>query len=214
MIDPVAAGVQAILRHDLSRLPIVFAAGALSSVGPCVAPRYVALTALAGSGRARIRPIAAFIAGVLAAYATLGYGLGVLGALFAHAGVLDAALSCVLCGAGLVLILREPHRHAVRCSARTSAAFALGAASAMVISPCCTPVIAAVAALATTGREPLAGAAILASFALGHCSPLALVGCGGSFVSARLERLCADAAPRTVAGALLLGLGGYYAVLV
>jgi cytochrome c-type biogenesis protein len=214
MIDPIAVSVDAVTRPEVHRLPLVFLAGALTSVGPCAAPRYVALAALLGTGRARWMTTAVFVAGILAAYAALGYGLGLLAALSARVGALDAVLAAALAGAGIVTLLREPQARGHACRpVRTSAVFLLGAGSAAVISPCCSPVIAAVAGMAAFDRDPLASAAVLATFALGHCAPLGAIGSGGAFAARAFARPQAAFAVRTVGGALLVGLGAYYGLL-
>ena len=98
MIDPVALGIDAIARGDATRIPLAVAAGAATSIGPCVAPRYIALAALLGRTWRRALTVAAFVAGLLTAYTALGFGTGLLAAVTGHASavyvVLALALSC------------------------------------------------------------------------------------------------------------------------
>lgn len=215
MIDLVGESVDAIVRGDALRLPVLFAAGALSSLGPCVAPRYIAVAALSQRDRAFTRTAFAFTAGLIAAYALLGFGVGYLATLNAHAGILYAVLAFVLVAAGIVVLIRPPHGHATESPqrVRTSATFLLGAASALVISPCCTPIIAAVAAFGAAERDPMLAAGFLATFACGHALPLILLSAGGSCGARRLERLQLGPAWHVVSATLLLALGGYYGIL-
>jgi cytochrome c biogenesis protein CcdA len=219
MIDPVAAAASAVSGGDLARLPMAALAGVVTSVGPCVAPRYVAVAALL-DGRRPYLTIAAFVGGMLVAYAALGLGVGVLGALTGNASVLYLALAAVLGCAGLKTLAQRPacaHAHGQRpVGARTpaSGAFSLGAASAFVVSPCCTPVVAAVAGLTAFDGHVVARVLLLAAFALGHAAPLLLAAPGGALVRRALHAWDAGPAPAIVSGTLMLALGMYYGLLV
>ena len=219
MIDPVTLAVDAIGRGDATRLPIVALAGIVTSLGPCVAPRYVAIAALLGERR-RTLTIATFVAGMLAAYAALGFGVGILGQLAGHASVLYFVLAIALAGAGAATLLRGPrcdHAHDGPRAARPrrlSGVFSLGAASAFVVSPCCTPVVAAVVGMTAFDGNPLSRAALLGAFALGHAAPLFVVGSLGSLCARTFRIWNAGPAPAVVSGTLMLALGIYYGLLV
>ena len=96
---------------------------------------------------------------------------------------------------------------------RASGAFALGAGSALVISPCCTPLIVGFAGLGAFERDPLLAAAYLGAFALGHAAPLALTGLLGATFARRVRGIAASAAPAIVSGTLMIALGCYYGLL-
>lgn len=218
MIDPVALSVDAVARGDASRLPLVALAGILTSFGPCVAPRYVALAALLGRRRKTLT-ISAFVAGMLTAYAALGFGAGLLAQVAGHASALYAVLAAVLIGGGLFTLLRAPacdHAHETQPGVaphRLSGVFSLGAGSALVVSPCCTPVVAAVVGMPAGSADPAARALLLAAFALGHAAPLFVAGALGSACARPLRAWSASPAPAVVSGALMLALGGYYGLL-
>ncbi len=219
MIDPIALSIDAVVRGDASRLPVVAAAGLLTSLGPCVAPRYVAIAALLGARR-RTLTIAVFVAGMLAAYAALGFGSGVLGQVAGHAWALYIVLAAALACAGTITLLREPvcaHGHGAQPAElprRLSGVFSLGAASAFVVSPCCTPVVAAVLGMTAVDGNPLSRAALLAAFALGHAAPLFAAGTLGSLCTRAFRAWNASPAPAVVSGSLMLALGAYYGMLV
>jgi cytochrome c biogenesis protein CcdA len=194
-------------------------AGVASSIGPCVAPRYLAVAALTG-GRTPWRPVVAFTLGIVVATVALGAGAtvasaSVIMALVAHVAAIDAIVALALIVFGIATLVRDPHRcegaH-VR-DARSSGAFALGAVSAFVVSPCCTPLIVAFAGLGAFARDPWYAAASLGAFALGHAAPLLLAGIAGATLAAPLRALAASAAPAVVSGSLTIALGAYYAVL-
>ncbi len=197
---------------------VAFGAGIVTSVGPCVAPRYVALAALVSGapGRARLQRSVGFMIGIVAGYVALGMLASsavriAQGAPWLY-GVLAAAL---LVGGVVTLVVRTGHTcraHRGMLDTSHGGAFMLGAASAFVASPCCTPLIAAVGSYAFVVHRPAFSAAVIAAFALGHVLPLASVifgvralapvvrGLGGEFVSA-------------VSGGLSIALALYYGLL-
>jgi cytochrome c biogenesis protein CcdA len=216
MIDPVSTVVEAIARGDAARIPLVMLAGAATSFGPCVAPRYVAVAALLGK-RGHTLTVATFVGGLLVAYSALGFGAGLLDLVTGHASMFYLALAGVLVVAGIRTLLQTPHCAHARASAqpgRLSGVFSLGAASAFVISPCCTPIVAAVLGMAALDGNPLSRAALLAAFALGHAAPLFAAGSLGTLLEKPLRAWNASPAPAVVSGTLMLALGGYYGLLV
>ncbi len=224
MIDPVAASMLALTSRSPAAFGLVFAGGLLSSVGPCIAPRYVAIAAIAGRDRRPIVPTAAFVGGLIAAFLALGFAGGLLGTLGSASSTIDVMLAIALLAAGCHALVRaEPHSHAADCcrpvdpksGERQSigAVFLLGAASALVVSPCCTPMIATVVATSTAAGEPLVGAALVASFGVGHALPLFFTGQIGAVVARCAPRAMREQGPAIVSAVLMLALGIYYAVL-
>lgn len=219
MTDPLAAGVEAIARGNATFLPLVVFAGMVTSLGPCVAPRYIAIAALVGEGR-RSLTIAAFVAGIVTAYTALGFGAGLLTEITGHASALYVVLALALACGGVATLLRgsgcaRSHHDdpKMKQASRPSAAFSLGAASALVVSPCCTPVVAAVVGMAADAN-PLSRAALLGAFALGHAAPLFAFGSLGSVCARTFRRWNASPAPAIVSGSLMLALAAYYGLLV
>ncbi len=217
MIDLLGAGLQATAARSPLAYPLVFAAGLATSVGPCIAPRYVAVAALANAARRPQRVIAAFVAGLTGAYVALGLAAGALGALWSASSAGYAVLAAGLATGGLLTLLRaDGHAHPAapvrRGSAGLGGTFLLGASSAFVVSPCCTPVVAGIAGLTVLGGRSGEGAALLVAFALGHALPLLAAGALGRHAGA-LARCTSSAAPGIVAGTLMLALAAYYGVL-
>jgi cytochrome c-type biogenesis protein len=202
----------------------VFAAGLFTSVGPCVAPRYVAIAALAGRDRHPIVPTLAFVSGLIGAFVALGFAGGLLGAMSSSSTTIYVILAAALLGGGCIALARAvPHDHAaVTCrpvcatnGARRSlgAVFLLGAASAFVVSPCCTPMVATVLATSTAAGKPLFGALLLASFGAGHALPLLFTAQIGSVAARLAPSRFAEQGLAIVSAVLMLALGTYYAVL-
>jgi cytochrome c-type biogenesis protein len=223
VIDPLAVGVGALAAPSPSTVGMLFAAGAITSVGPCVAPRYIAIAALASRDRQPLRPIFAFVAGLIGTFIVLGASAGLVGSLWRISlpayGLLAAGL---LVGGCITLIRAVPPPLATGCcppraaqrAKRTSlgGTFLLGAANALVISPCCTPIVAGLVGAATAIGKPAIGIAFLTSFALGHALPLVFAGAASTLLRRALTGPRAQA-PAIVGGSLMLALGAYYAVL-
>jgi cytochrome c-type biogenesis protein len=223
MIDPLAASMLALTSGSPAAFGLVFAGGLITSAGPCVAPRYVAIAAIAGRDRRPIVPTLAFVGGLVAALMALGFAGGLLGTLQRSSSAIDILLALGLFAGGCHALVRaEPHAHADHCGnadpqtgTRHSigAVFLLGAGSALVVSPCCTPLVATVVAAATAVGKPLLGAALLASFAAGHALPLLFTSQIGAVIARSVPRQLRGQAPAIVSAVLMIALGLYYAVL-
>ncbi|GAC1577783.1 MAG: hypothetical protein NVS3B7_11220 [Candidatus Elarobacter sp.] len=217
MIDPLGDVLRAAALGSPLAYPLAFAAGALTSAGPCVAPRYVAVTALANASARPWRIIATFVAGVLGAYVVLGLAAGSLGTLWSSSPWLYASLAVVLAAGGIRTLVCGPRDGHVCLPARSlegaGGTFLIGASSALVVSPCCTPVIAALAGLTLTAGRTLEGVLLLVAFGCGHALPLVAAGAVGARLGAMLGRLTSSAAPSTVGGSLMLALAAYYGAL-
>jgi cytochrome c-type biogenesis protein len=215
--DPVSSAIAATAAGSAWAPALAFAAGAATSLGPCVAPRFVAVTALgAMPGAARWKAIAALACGLCAGYALLGIASGLAARIAAVAAHLYAVLAIALAALGAYTLWGGADRHrcvpAKRPSASLGGAFLLGASFALVASPCCTPVIAVLGALAAT-RSPASGALPVAAYALGHALPLACAGLGWERIGSRANADVWKAATQTVGGGLMLALGAYYGAL-
>jgi thiol:disulfide interchange protein DsbD len=128
----------------------------------------------------------------------------------------------VLAVAGVVTLLRGAHAsHAhenvterqIGTQASLGGTFLLGASSAFVVSPCCTPVVAGIAGLTTASGHTGEGVALLAAFACGHALPVVSAGALGTRVARCLRNVAASHASAVVAGTLMLALAAYYGVL-
>jgi cytochrome c biogenesis protein CcdA len=218
VIDPVGAAISAAAAQSLWAPLLAFGAGIASSAGPCIAPRFVAVTALAGApGAARWKSIAAFAAGLCASYVLLGIAAGLLSRVAAVSGNLYAFLAILLLALGLHALLTDPARH--RCSGPRSAngslgaAFLLGGSSALIVSPCCAPVVVTLGSLTAARSSVTLGAVSIAAYALGHAVPLALAGFGWNAIGTRIDAGVWKSVSQMVGGGLMLALAGYYAVL-
>jgi cytochrome c biogenesis protein CcdA len=289
VIDLLGESLRAVGTRSALAYPLVLGAGVVTSVGPCAAPRYVAVAALAHATRAPWTIVAAFAAGLVAAYVALGAlasGIGTaanaLGSLWSASSYVYGALATALLAGGVFTLVRasgtlvpdpcEPRTgcdapaacggasettmsranvsHGTAASRTTSGGtaasrttsggtaasrttsggtaasrttsggaasfggvFLLGASSVLVVSPCCTPVVAGIAGLTLATGRALDGVALLAVFACGHAVPVAFAGALGDRFASALRRLAASQAPAIVSGALMIALAVYYGVL-
>ena len=67
------------------------------------------------------------------------------------------------------------------------ATFLLGGSSALVASPCATPVLTSILAFVATNKDPIIGATLLFVYTIGYSTPLILVGATGGQALAKLE---------------------------
>jgi thiol:disulfide interchange protein DsbD len=250
VIDLLGESLRAVGTRSALAYPLVLGAGVVTSVGPCAAPRYVAVAALAQAARAPWTIVAAFAAGLVAAYVALGAlasGVGTaasaLGSLWSASSYVYGALATALLAGGVFTLVRATGTAAsdrcergTGCNASLSCGaasgttmfgattrsggavsfggvFLLGASSVLVVSPCCTPVVAGIAGLTLAKGRALDGIALLALFACGHAVPVAFAGALGDRFASVLRRLAASQAPAIVSGALMIGLAAYYGVL-
>lgn len=225
---------QRLSSSPATALPLVFLAGVLTSLTPCVYPMIPITAAIVGGasaeGAARpplartVRLTLAYVIGLALAYASLGLFAGLTGTLFGSVSTnpwLYFLMANVLVLAALAMLdvvpVRVPAALLRRASAageggRTGGAFAMGAASGLVAAPCSAPVMAAVLTWVTTTRSALLGFTYLFVFSLGMCTLLVVVGLSAGSVG-RLPK----AGPwmvgiKRVFAIVMLGVAEYYLI--
>ncbi len=189
-------------------LALACAAGAASSIGPCVAPRYLALAAFArGNIRTRMPVLASFTAGTVAGYAALAATGGAVSAIVRHSPMLYAVMAVVLAVSAIATLMRDDICCTHATVPRSLGGIALlGMSSALVVSPCCTPAVLAFGALFVSGSH-VSAALLAAAFAAGHLAPLGLL-----LLPVRVS-LPDSRAAGTVSAGVTLALGAYYGLL-
>jgi cytochrome c-type biogenesis protein len=217
VIDLLAGTLQAVGSGTAIAYPLAFGAGAVTSAGPCVAPRYLTLAAILHGAARPWAVIAAYVGGLVAAMIALGLALDLLTLVRNVTTIVDAVLAIALATAGLATLARggtcvEHHAHRPQALGVGGIAL-LGAGGALVVSPCCTPVLLAIAGLAVTGSRLGNAALLLAAYALGHALPLLLAGAAGAPLVRAFATFAGTHAPATVSGTLMLALASYYGVI-
>ena len=172
---------------------VALAAGAASFLSPCVLPLLPAyLSFVSGLGVEELRAsdrrlllsTLGFVAGFAVVFTLLGAGLSLLGDLVPDprllklaAGILVLILGVLTAASSLPRFLNRDLRPLLRRAPRGPAgAFVLGVAFALGWTPCVGPVLAAILALALSGADAAAGAALLFVYSLGLGLPFVLAG--------------------------------------
>jgi cytochrome c-type biogenesis protein len=220
-MSPQASAVALVAHGSPWAWIAVFAAGVVSSLGPCASPRIVALAALVvRSGRPLVVGTA-FISSLVGTYAGIGFAGGALGDLVRSASWIYATVALAGIVGGLVTLVGglSDHcgvhaTHDLDVTNAISAAVLSGVGFALMISPCCTPILGVVLAYTSARGEAARGAGLLAVYGLGHAAPLLPVVLGGGGAAGRIASSVWSDAVRVAAGSCMIGLGGYYALLV
>lgn len=194
--------------NPLIALPVLFIAGVLTSLTPCIYPMIPITAAIVGGqsvgegAPSRSRTVLltlTYVVGLALAYASLGVIAGLTGTIFGSISTnpwLYFGMANLLVIGALILLDVVPlpiptallNRAATAGTAgRFSGAFVMGAASGLVAAPCSAPVMAAVLTWVTTTQRAGLGFVYLFTFSLGMCALLVAVGLF-SGVAARLPR--------------------------
>lgn len=226
------------LTAQLSSSPVtavglVFLAGVLTSLNPCIYPMIPITAAIVGGqtlgetkpprGRTLLLTMS-YVVGLAAVYSTLGLIAGVTGTMFGTISTnpwLYFAMANVLILAALamfdVIPVRVPAALQARAATagtagRVGGAFVMGAMSGLVAAPCGAPVMAAILTWVGSQGSPALGFVYLLVFSLGMCTLLVVVGLSSGAL-ARLPR--AGSWMNWIKkgfGVLMLGVAEYYLI--
>lgn len=193
-LEPLAQGLSS-AAFGPAGFAVALLGGVVAGLGPCVLPMlpavfgYVTGTVAEGGSR---RPVlrglglsVAFVLGMSTVFAAVGAVAGLLGRalLLGDWAYYAAAIVCIVIGLqmlGLVVLpidsinrwlpMKRPERRGVLGAALFGMLFGL------VASPCSTPILAAIAAIAATTGSAAKGAALLFVYGLGKGMPLLVLG--------------------------------------
>lgn len=221
---------EALQHRPFAAVPLLFVAGLVTSLNPCIYPMIpITAGALGGvnaEGRTRRRTIGltlTYVCGLALLYALLGMIAGLSGSLF---GTIGASFWARLVIGNLLLVFALAMLEVipVRLPARLSAwagnlgggsypaVFLLGATSGLVAAPCGAPAFAAVLTWVATTRSAVLGFVYLFVFSLGMTALLFVVG----VFSGRLAALPRAGAwmlwIKRMSGVILLLMAEYYFV--
>lgn len=212
---------------------LLFAAGVLTSLTPCIYPMIPITAAIVGGQSIgerkppRSRTIfltLSYVAGLAIVYATLGVIAGMTGTIFGTISTnpwLYFTMANVLMIAALsmldVLPVNLPSSLVQRASTagtagRASGALIMGAVSGLVAAPCGAPVMAAVLTWVTTTQRAALGFVYLLSFSIGMCALLVAVGLFSGTIT-RLPRAGAWMVwVKRIFAVIMIGVAEYYLV--
>ena len=217
----------------LTALPLVFLAGVLTSLTPCIYPMIPITAAIVGGaqsaagGATRGRTLSltmAYVIGLALVYSLLGLVAGLTGSMFGEISTnpwLYFGMANMLILAALsmldVLPIRLPAWLMTRATnagqnGGVGGAFVMGAVSGLVAAPCGAPVMASVLTWVATTRSAVLGFLYLFVFSLGMCSLLVVVGLT-SGASSKLPRSGAWMLwVKRVFAVLMIGVAEYYLI--
>jgi cytochrome c biogenesis protein CcdA len=219
MMDLGSFAMSAVAHGSRWAMPGVFALGALSSIGPCAAPRVLAITGLIAQARWPALVGGVFVGGTLFVYAGFAFVSSYVAQLVTIASYVYAVVALLAIGSAIWMLVGADycvHRESKERSGSLGAAFVSGAGFALLVSPCCTPIIGAILAYsgAIGARFPLTSMALLVAFGLGHAMPVFLVLGLGRRPMAWLTTSHFSQLTSTVMASLMLVVGVFYAALV
>lgn len=192
----------------LTAIPLLFAAGVLTSLTPCIYPMIPITAAIVGGTTAGaaappkgrvVLLTGAYVVGLAGVYSALGLAAGLTGTMFGTVSSnpwLYFAMANVLLLAALAMLdvipvsVPQPllQRAATAGTAgRVGGALTMGAMSGLVAAPCSAPIMAAVLTWVTATKSAGLGFAYLFAFSLGMCAILVAVGLSSGAI-ARLPR--------------------------
>ncbi len=178
-------------------LPLLFLAGVLTSLTPCVYPMIPITAAIVGGQavdgtpqprRQTVALTLAYVVGLALVYSALGLFAGLSGTMFGAVSTnpwLYFAMANVLVLSALAMLDVVPIRHptgllqsaaTAGTGGRVTGAFVMGAMSGLVAAPCSAPVMAFVLTWVSTTRSAALGFGYLFAFSLGMCTLLVAVG--------------------------------------
>ncbi len=88
-----------------------------------------------------------------------------------------------------------------------------GGTLGLVLSPCCTPVVAMIASVGVTSGSFAASLVNAAAFAAGHVAPLTMIGLGAGAAERFAPIRVLSGAATTISGGLSIALAAYYGLL-
>ncbi|MEJ5299439.1 MAG: cytochrome c biogenesis protein CcdA [Thermodesulforhabdaceae bacterium] len=215
------------MNWSVAALAVAFGGGIIASFTPCIYPVLPIVVSYLGyqsAKRGRRVFILAFIyvMGLASTYGMLGVVAILSGKVFgfwAGSKWLYIFVGNVCLVAAFVMLewIKLPNffnRSLVSVSSREglSGAFFMGAASALVMGPCTTPIFGAVLSAATVSENPLQGMLIIFSFSLGIGLPILVFGTFTGFMASlpksgpwlvKVQKIC---------GIVMLALAQYFFV--
>ncbi|WMN58628.1 sulfite exporter TauE/SafE family protein [Pseudoalteromonas xiamenensis] len=169
------------------QLPLALLVGVLTSFTPCVYPILpITLATLTQQRHQRFAPFV-YCLGFAAIYAALGFIAAWTGSLFGQVAtnpwVLLVFANVLLYFAAVTKGFLTLPALPSTISNTHSAPLLMGMASALVAAPCTSPVLGGLLLYVANAQQPILGAALLFSFALGMSSLLLIAGLSTRFIA-------------------------------
>ncbi|MEM9925356.1 MAG: cytochrome c biogenesis protein CcdA [Cyanobacteria bacterium P01_D01_bin.50] len=210
------------LTHlNLLSIGIIFLAGLLTSLTPCMLSMLPITIGYIGGYEAKSRIQAAaqstwFALGLATTLAGLGIIAGVVGKVYGQIGIglpIIVSIIAILMGLNLLeaLPLQLPSWGGTEWISqelpRGVRAYCIGLSFGLVASPCSTPVLASLLGWVANTKDLILGAALLLSYTAGYVTPLILAGTFTASIKKIIEIRRFSGWINPVSGALLVGFG-------
>jgi cytochrome c-type biogenesis protein len=210
------------LSHlTITSVGIIFLAGLLTSLTPCVLSMLPITIGYIGGYEARSRIQAAaqsawFALGLATTLAGLGIAAAVLGSVYGKVGAgLPIVVSAIAILMGLNLLealpLQLPNWGGMDWISKdlpeSVRSYLIGLTFGLVASPCSTPVLITLLAWVTETKDPVLGGVLLLSYTVGYVAPLVLAGTFTASIKKLLELRRWSNWITPASGALLVGFG-------
>jgi cytochrome c-type biogenesis protein len=216
----------ALVTHQLTHLTllsigIIFAAGLLTSLTPCMLSMLPITIGYIGGYEAKSRWQAAiqstwFALGLATTLAGLGIVAAVVGKVYGQVGIglpIVVSVIAILMGLNLLeaLPLRLPAWGGMEWISKdlpeSLRSYLIGLTFGLVASPCSTPVLATLLAWISATQDPILGSVLLLAYAAGYVAPLILAGTFTASIKKILEVRRWSGWITPASGALLVGFG-------
>ncbi|MGG6293818.1 cytochrome c biogenesis protein CcdA [Leptolyngbya sp. AN02str] len=200
---------------------IIFAAGLLTSLTPCMLSMLPITIGYIGGYEAKSRVQAAaqstwFSLGLATTLALLGIVAAIAGRVYGQIGIglpIIVSLIAILMGLNLLeaLPLRLPSFTGMEWISKDlptgARSYVLGLTFGLVASPCSTPVLASILAWVSTTHNPVTGGVLLLAYTAGYVAPLILAGTFTASIKKLLSIRAWSGWITPVSGVLLVGFG-------
>jgi thiol:disulfide interchange protein DsbD len=221
---------QALLERPLAALPVLFGAGLLTSLTPCIYPMIPITAGILGGagaqGRSRARTISyslVYAVGLALVYALLGLIAGLTGSLF---GTISSNPWAYFTFGNLLLLAGRAMLGVIPVAAparllswagrvggqSVGGVFLMGATSGLVAAPCGAPAFAAVLTWVSGTQSAVWGFTYLFVFSLGMTALLIGVGLFAGSLAALPRPGRWTGVVKTLAGVVMLAMAEYYFV--
>jgi len=219
-----------LLERPLAALPVIFGAGLVTSLTPCVYPMIPITAGILGGegavGRSRKRTVVltgVYVLGLALVYASLGLLAGLTGTLF---GAVSSNPWAYFVFGNLLLVLglamldvfpmAAPERWVAWASrfggGSVGGVFLMGATSGLVAAPCGAPAFGAILTFVGGTGSPLWGFIYLFVFSLGMTALLVGVGLSSGLLASLPKAGRWTGMVKKVGGLLILAMAEYYFV--
>lgn len=200
---------------------IIFGAGLLTSLTPCMLSMLPITIGYIGGYEARSRWQAAiqstwFALGLATTLAGLGIVAAVVGQVYGQVGIglpIVVSVIAILMGLNLLeaLPLQLPNWGGMEWISKDLPegvrSYLIGLTFGLVASPCSTPVLATLLAWISTTQDPIVGSVLLLSYTAGYVAPLIVAGTFTASIKKILELRRWSGWITPASGALLVGFG-------